>query len=202
MQAVVDASTIYDYVHLILSMDIPLMSKRYFKKTFSTDSYLGFSREITEADRRCIQWYYPIHHLNIRGRLRYNCIIRPIRFINWAFKVNRLSETNQFEKGANWFSLHYNLVSEVVAFPNLKMFLNSYLADEVYVQTILNRLKPEEDSLGDDDCTMAARYIDWEHGKPYTFGIGDLDELMSAKDTDFAFARKVTDPVVMDSLFK
>lgn len=64
----------YDYVHLISSSDIPLMTKEYFKTFFSKELYLGYSPE-SEKDNQRLSFYYPIDHLNIR---KHNGFIRLI----------------------------------------------------------------------------------------------------------------------------
>lgn len=48
---------------------------------------------------------------------------------------------------------------------------------------------------------MAARYIDWKRGTPYVFTKKDIPELKEKVNTKFAFARKVEDPSLIDSIF-
>ena len=48
--------------------------------------------------------------------------------------------------------------------------------------------------LAEDDNTMAACYIDWDRGQPYTYTMNDVDELQKAINTKYAFARKIKDP--------
>jgi len=68
------------------------------------------------------------------------------------------------------------------------------------VQTILGRFKNKQiDS--DDDNEQALRYVDWQRGTPYTFTKEDISELKNKLNTCYAFARKVKDPKIVDSLF-
>ena len=93
----------YDYLHLISSTDIPLMTKSYFKSFFSKKLYLGYSPK-TKYDYQRLSFYYPIDHLNIRN---HNNFIRFIKIFNLIFHVDRLKGRNIVPmKGPNWFSIH------------------------------------------------------------------------------------------------
>lgn len=81
----------------------------------------------------------------------------------------------------------------------MDIFALSFIADETYLQTILRSYKP--DRL-ENSNKMAARYIDWERGRPYTFTMPDVPELGSVANTQFAFARKVNNPEIVSALFK
>ena len=201
MSLVNSSCTDYDYVHLISANDIPLMTKKYFKNFFIKDAYLSFSKDVTAEDRHRIQWYYPIRSLNVRTVIGYQIILKPIIFFNRLIGINRLKTNFHVEKGAQWFSLRSRLVSEVLKYPNLGSFLHSYLADEVYIQSILHRYKPLNFTEKIENPKMAARYIDWKRGTPYVFQLSDVQELKKLIDTDYAFVRKVTDTRLMSQLF-
>ena len=81
----------------------------------------------------------------------------------------------------------------------MNIFNYSFCADELYLQTILNSYNP---NINIDDNEMAARYIDWKRGKPYTFTINDVEELKQLVNTKYAFARKISDFEIVDEVFK
>lgn len=197
--AVYESGINYDYVHLISSSDIPLMTKEYFKSYFSADVYIAFVDNVTDEIRNRIQWYYPFKHVNVRSRVGAWCILKPVLLFNRIFKIRRMQNSKIIQKGANWFSVRGTLVKEIVLFKDFKIFLHSYLADELYIQTILHRYKPQK--CAENDNEMALRYIDWNRGGPYTFNIDDTRELSELVNTKYAFARKVTDPRIMKKIF-
>lgn len=191
----------YDYFHLISSSDMPLMTKNYFKNFFSGASYIGFTKNVTEKERRRIQWYFPIRNMNVRKRINYRLIIKPLKIFNSLLRVNRNKLDLPIEKGTNWFSITRKLAKEIVEYPYFNRFLHSFLGDETYVQSILYGLKKRADWTINDN-SQAARYIDWERGRPFTFSIHDVQELRRLVNTKFAFARKVQDVELVDDVFE
>lgn len=189
----------YDYVHFISDSDIPLMDKEYFKNFFTKDTYIGFDNKITQKEIiKRIGYYYPAN-VDFR-KSRY--LLKIFQFVNEIFEINRLKNNNisKVYKGPNWFSIKYSYIDEIISYYDIKKFLHSYCADELLVQTILGRFKNKQiDS--DDDNEQALRYVDWQRGTPYTFTKEDVPELKSKLNTCYAFARKVKDPKIVDSLF-
>lgn len=205
-----DSNVKYDYCHLISANDIPLMDVKYFKTFFQTGSYyLGFVDYLEEKFKKRMKYYYPIRHLNVKRR-KY-VFLKFIEFLNKLFKVNRIKDKN-IEKGCNWFSMDSKYLKLLVNEDKFGMFKHTFASDEFYVQTLLSDLKPENISekynyLSDSErmnrsSNMALRYIDWHRGCPYVFNINDLEELLSVKNTKFAFVRKVYDADLCDKLFK
>lgn len=195
MKSVWDYKQDYDYVHLISSNDIPLMTKEYFKTFFNKELYLGFSPRNKEIYQR-LAFYYPIDHFNIRS---HKMILRFIKLINLTLHIDRLKDRNIIpEKGPNWFSIKNSFLPLILSYKNMNIFKHSFLSDETYLQTILKDYRPEQLS---EDNAMAARYIDWKRGEPYVFTKKNVSELKSVVDTKFAFARKVKDPNLVNEIF-
>lgn len=187
----------YDYVHLISSSDIPLMTKKFFKNFFTRDLYLGFSPTDQTVYKR-LSYYYPTNFVDARS-LHGKVIVKLFKIINHLFKVDRLSGKNiTINKGCQWFSIKYSYIKEILQFPDIDIFKNTFASDELYLQTVLDKYKTSESK---DDCKMAARYIDWNRGTPYVFGKDDIAELSRKVNTTFAFARKVFDPTIVDKIF-
>lgn len=199
----------YDYCHLISANDIPLMDVDYFKNFFESGShYLGFVDYLEDRFEKRMKYYYPIRHLNIK-RKKY-LYLKFVEFLNKLFKVNRIKDKN-IEKGCNWFSMDTKYLKPLVSEDKFSMFKRTFASDEFYAQTLLSNLKPENLSekynyLSDSErmnrsSDMALRYIDWHRGCPYVFGINDLEELKSKKNTKFAFVRKVYDSELCNEIF-
>lgn len=183
----------YDYLHLISESDIPLMSKDYFINFFAKSNsrnYVGYQSKDDKKILERINWYYPFGKFNLRSSWgRY--YVKFLKLINKTFKINRNCHNLNIYKGPNWFSITSNSAKEIVTFKYLKMFNHTYLADEILVQTILGNRHPDNVDLKGDDNLLAARYIDWERGKPYSFTDDDYSELISHVNANYAFARKI-----------
>ena len=102
-------------------------------------------------------------------------------------------------KGCNWFSLRSKYIPQLLLPKFNSIFEHTFCGDEEFVQTILNRFYDKEDLR--DDCTQAARYIDWKRGRPYIFRVQDVPELAKKVNTKYAFARKVDNPLIITKVF-
>ncbi|GAW99208.1 beta-1,6-N-acetylglucosaminyltransferase [Secundilactobacillus mixtipabuli] len=201
LETALNSSINYDYFHLISSSDMPLMTVNYFKKFFSGKSYVGFVEHTSEEERRRIEWYFPIRNMNVRKRINYSLIIKPLKVMNLFFKINRNKMNLPIEKGPEWFSITRGPAEKIVEYPYFNRFLHSFLSDEVYVQSILYKMK-DTDTQVPDDNEQAARYIDWNRGTPFVFGVQNIEELRSLVNTKYAFARKIQDAKIIDEVYK
>lgn len=188
----------YDYVHLISSSDIPLMTVEYFTNYFKKEMYVGFSSNIGLDDLKYrIGYYYP----NIDFR-RHRKLATSIVLINKLLGVNRLKNIKHknIRKGPNWFSMKSKYINKILSYQNKNIFFHSCCADELFLQTIFqnfenNQLKSKNDN------EQALRYIDWDRGNPYIFTKDDVYKLKKLKNTNFAFARKVENAKLVDLIF-
>lgn len=200
LESVKNNNAHYEWIHLISSSDIPLMTKDYFFSFFKENKkrlYLGFDRDSTQNSFR-LMYYYPIAHFNVR---KYHYVIKIIKGINRFFHVNRLKNKSiTLEKGSEWFSIRSTYIEKILKYPNYEIFDNSFLADETYLQTILAEYKPKV--INEEVNCMAARYIDWNRGKPYVFKADDIPELRKVVNTKYAFARKVYDEKIITDIFQ
>lgn len=189
----------YDYVHLISCNDVPLMTSNYFIDYFTNEVYLGFNDHFSNDElKKRLGFYYP---LNMDFK-KHGITTKIEKLGNIIFKINRVKYYPEirFKKGPQWFSIKSKYVSEILNFNN-SIFMHGYCADELFVQTILGRFEAQEPKNNNDNF-QAARYIDWNRGTPYVFTSKDVDELRSKVNTQFAFARKVSDPSIVDAIFR
>jgi hypothetical protein len=184
---------LYDYVHLVSAMDMPLMTVDYFKQYFTKEVYIGFSDPLKFKNR--LEGYYP-NNIDFR---KHRIIFGICRLFNSFLRINRLREKSNFQvhKGPNWFSIKGRYLSELVRY-DLSIFEHTCFPDEEFVQTILGKF--DDGNYSREDNAQAARYIDWHRGGPYVFTLRDVPELRKIVNTDFAFARKVMDPRVIDEV--
>ena len=192
------ASGKYDYVHLIYANDIPLMTVQYFISFFEKrhkQVFIGQSDYDENTEHR-VTYYYPFRHLNYRGKLAQKFVLPIVKRINALLHVNRQLGKSTVRKGPNWFSGPVYVIEAVLQYDDLQRFRHTYLGDEVLLQTVLANL-----SVTKNDNAAALRYIDWERGTPYLFGVEDVEELKSKVNTGFAFARKVMDTNVVMKIY-
>lgn len=191
----VNKLNVYDYIHLISSTDIPLMTDNYFKNYFKKDVYVGFNNNFTHEDAvDRIGYFYP----NIDFRKHKVCA-SIIRRCNKLLGINRIRNIRNIKKGPNWFSMKTKYINEVLN-SDLNEFMHSCCADEIFIQTILRRFEYNQINKKSDNA-RALRYIDWNRGTPYVFTMQDVNTLKSCVNTNYAFARKVYDANIVDQIF-
>lgn len=196
----VSQKKIYSMAHLISANDMPLMSKQYFLNFFKDGkSYLGFSEtpnNMTQETINRMKYYWPITGISLRNhRVIYKVIVK----LNQLLHINRLKKNNlELYKGSNWFSINTKYIEKILQ-ADLRPFYNTLCVDEMFLQTILKDLY--EPTNKDDNC-QSLRYIDWKRGNPYVFTMNDIDELRAVKNTQYAFARKVSDSAIIQAVFE
>ena len=191
----VQAHLPYDYVHLISCNDIPLMTKDFFINYFSKDVYIGYNHRFTNQEiRKRIGFFYP----NIDFR-NHKILTQIFKIGNKILNINRIKKhpNVDFKKGPQWFSIKSKYIPEIIHYNN-SIFMHGYFADELFIQTILGRFDIRKNV---NDNYQAARYIDWQRGTPYVFSAKDVKELKSKVNTQYAFARKINDPKIIDYIF-
>lgn len=189
--------TDYDYIHLISSNDLPLMTADYFKNYFSSDFYIGFHNPVTQSDIDRLRYVYP-NNMDFR---KHKVLTKGILYFNKLFNINKLKRINaeSIKKGPQWFSIKSKYIPEILNFKDLSLFKNCYCGDELFIQTIFNRFDNEQHF--EDDNAEASRYIDWNRGKPYTFKITDAEELKEKINSSYAFVRKIDDVRIGKEIF-
>ena len=92
--------------------------------------------------------------------------------IQKIFKINRLRNVKfELVKSEQWFSITHNTAEYVLEqYPRYKKyFLHSFIPDESFIYTIIN-----DSYLVNNMEKISLRYIDWNRGGPYIFGIDDF----------------------------
>ncbi|MBT8850034.1 hypothetical protein BTH91_09025, partial [Lactobacillus delbrueckii subsp. bulgaricus] len=184
MQAVQQSGK-YAMMHLISSVDMPLMTSEYMLDYFSDGrSYLGFeyaSDDIPDDVIERVKYYWPIDNISLRDHKLYGKLIHKI---NKLFKVNRLKGCDlKLGKGPQWFSVNTKYLQKILEFDK-RPFLHTNCIDEMFMQTILPELNSHSKRINDN--VQAVRYIDWNRGTPYVFTMNDIQELRDVVNTQYA----------------
>lgn len=191
----------YGYYHLLSGVDFPLKRpceiNEYFTSNYGVN-YIDFDSEDKDYSDR-VKYYHFFQNRIGKNRSFLMYVQKVLLFIQKVIKVNRLKDKNlKIYKGANWFSITYDLASYVVEnfYKYDKMFDFSICADEVFLQTIA-MASPYRDTIN-KNCL---REIDWKRGRPYIFRKNDFDELIKSQNF---FARKFSTQVdgeIIDKLY-
>lgn len=191
----------YGYYHLLSGVDFPLKRpceiNEYFTSNYGVN-YIDFDSEDKDYSDR-VKYYHFFQNRIGKNRSFLMYVQKVLLFIQKVIKVNRLKDKNlKIYKGANWFSITYDLASYVVEnfYKYDKMFDFSICADEVFLQTIA-MVSPYRDTIN-KNCL---REIDWKRGRPYIFRKNDFDELIKSQNF---FARKFSTQVdgeIIDKLY-
>ena len=191
----------YGYYHLLSGVDFPLKRPCEINEYFTSNygiNYIDFDSEDKDYSDR-VKYYHFFQNRIGKNRSFLMYVQKVLLFIQKVIKVNRLKDKNlKIYKGANWFSITYDLASYVVEnfYKYDKMFDFSICADEVFLQTIA-MASPYRDTIN-KNCL---REIDWKRGRPYIFRKNDFDELIKSQNF---FARKFStqiDSEIIDKLY-
>ena len=194
----------YRYLHLMSGIDFPLKSQdeihAFFRENDGKELVHFSAPEFNEEIVRRYRVYHPFQsRIGKKQNLLYQierCIVKAQLVLKHPRRdltpPSGGGELLTFCGGACWNSItgdfaRYLLQQRAV----IKQYFDKTIcADEIYIQTILynspfysNAYVPEftRDQRG------CQRYTDFTRGNPYTFEIGDFDELMNS---GYLFARK------------
>lgn len=196
----------FEWVHLISESDVPLMRPDYFleyfkNREFSDVEFDGYANQYNSR----IKYYMPIRSLEFKNNFWGLNLHRVLKIVNKFLRVNRLKKFEMpIYKGSNWVSLNKCDLKKVIEFDDFKAFLNSSLADELYVQTILGEefLDERIEEVRKDSRYMlkTSRFIDWNRGNPYEFKESDFLDLAIHLNTEYTFVRKIKSVILARKL--
>lgn len=193
IEAAVNNSTHYSYLHLLSGEDLPIKSQNYIHDFFNHNDgkeFIRFENSKFKYDSR-VKYFHTFQSWIPRNNIMLNKINNVYLKIQKFCRVNR-NNTVEFQKGTNWFSITENLAEYVLSKKEWirKTFRSSYCADEIFLQTIVHNSSFKEKLYKaeyNNDLEAIMRIIDWERGTPYIFDINDIEEIVNSK---MLFARK------------
>ena len=188
----------YAYYHLLSGVDLPIQSQDTIHTFFNAHPNRQFvtfwldKQNQKDLKRKVGRYYLFTHQLKNKKEWTHH----PTAFIrNLTLGVQKVIQYERtfnfdFRKGSNWFSITHEFALLAVRSKKriLSRFSHTLCPDEIFLQTILwnTSFKKEIYELTSPD-TNSMRLIDWERGKPYTWNIGDWNEIESSP---LFFARK------------
>ena len=167
----------YSYFHLLSGVDLPLKSAReiynFFEK--SGKNFIGIvSNEVWYSVRR-VKFYHPVTHM----RSYRNCKLlkgldRLLEYAQRVININRLKNINwKIIDGWQWFSITQEFCDYLLENTKIieSVFKNTISCDELVLQTLIYNSKYYDTLYDTSDLKNGSmRYIDWQRGKPYTWG--------------------------------
>lgn len=183
----------YSFYHLLSGQDLPIKNQNEIHGFFDAHKGVEFVRydllPFHNAERVYGHWLW-----NRSGVTHYHNLLYRLDMIiaRAAQRVARREYNVVFQKGDQWFSIGDEFARYVVSKRRWveSLFASSVCADEFFIQTLLWN-SPFKDcvyrQLGEANDDAIQRLIDWKRGAPYTFAIGDIEEL---KNSTQLFARK------------
>ena len=189
----------YDYYHLLSGVDLPIKPAQYIADFFEKHKGLEFFRIADDDENRRIifrntnYWYlFTRFSRSGIGRILQKLFIpRMMMNLQKLLKLSRCSKDGwTLYKGDQWLSITHDAVECILGHEEYirGRFKFTCCPDEIYKQTVLmNSGFAERVYVPIDTENAALRAIDWERGRPYTWRMNDVKELLASGNL---FARK------------
>ena len=200
----------YSYYHLLSGADLPLKSndERYYFFENSGKEFIGIvPKEVWYSVRR-VKFYHPfLRNSYYRKCKALKVLDRLSEYTQRACRVNRIKDfQGKVLDGWTWFSITDEFCSYIISKKEMiqKMFQYTIASDELFMQTMCYNSHFRERLYDMSDLKNGSmRYIDWNRGKPYTWGAveEDYEELISSP---YMFARKFDEGQmqIVDKIFE
>lgn len=190
----------YSYYHLLSGVDLPIKSMSYIYSFFESHSgtnFIGFGKpNPNELELKVGKRHYFRKHFrenNIAKRLIYKILRLIAEKVGNTIYPSMMDKCIEYKKGANWSCLTNDFVEYLLLQKTyiLEHYKRGYCCDEIYKQTLIWNSKFKDTIFNkDDEFYGCMRLIDWQRGRPYTFGADEDKDLRIIHQSDFLFARK------------
>lgn len=187
----------YSFFHLLSGVDLPIKPKAVIYNFFESNlnsNFVGIvPKEVYYSVRR-VKYY----HLFTKVSFYRNCKLlkvadRCFEYLQKLFFIDRLKGKKLcIIDGWQWFSINKEFTDYVLGNKMLikSTFKNTIASDELVFQTMAYNSEFRKTLFDENDLKKGSmRCIDWERGKPYTWGNDSSDFEMLIK-SECMFARK------------
>ncbi len=198
----------YTYFHLQSGACLPIKTQRYIHD-FCDNSGKEFIGIVPQEFSYCtnrIRVYWPFINTNIfRKHKPFKALCYSLAFLQKILGVNRLKNCDySIYNGWCNCSISHQFATHLLDFKDMifKMFHKTLAPDELWVHTLAYNSEFRERLYDVSDLRMGSmRYIDWERGRPYTWG-GAVNDLALLLNSPYLFARKFDENVNMEIVEK
>lgn len=186
----------YSYFHFFSGTDLPIKSQDFIHGFCDSvnKNFIGIVPKVFPYSTNRVKYYWPLLRTKIYKKYK---VIKGVSllstYIQRLFGVNRLRDSKlDIYNGWDWASITHEfalfLLSNQVEISH--MFNKCLCPSELWIHTLCYN-SSFRDTLYDEHNLKngSMRFIDWERGRPYTWGQdeGDFEKLVSSP---YLFARK------------
>ncbi len=187
----------YSFYHLLSGTDLPLKRADYIYEFFENNrskNFIGIVPNEVYYSIRRVKYYHFFTSLNsYRSSKLLKGLDRLFEYFQRLFFVNRIKEKDiKIIDGWQWFSVNMRFAKYILGNKSYidNIFKYSIASDELVFQTLAYNSCFRETLYDDTDLKNGSmRYIDWERGRPYTWGQDEKDYELLMK-SPYMFARK------------
>lgn len=201
----------YHYYHLLSGMCLPLKTQDEIHAFFRDQDkeFIGMVRNGGGYAKNHANYYHPFLHNSVYRKSKpLKALDRAFMYLQKAVGFDRLKGQNlTISTGWTWFSITHRHCRHLVEHRPFieRVFRYTVASDELFMGTMVVNFGLEDrvyniNTIEQNDFTIGCkRLINWDRGKPYTWGRfspeEDFDELMSSH---CLFARKFDERVDFD----
>lgn len=194
---------------MLSGLDLPIKSQDQIHSFYKDEERLFIGTAPGEGKYQLshVMYSYPLLKLKTYRKSIILKVLNEILVqIQKILKINNVSKFMRngmhFYDGWTWFSITDDFSRYVLQNEKLikQLFKRAKAPDEMFLQTLaMNSHFKERLASISNLKNGSMRCIDWTRGKPYTYRISDLDELM---DSPCLFARKFDENVDNDIIIQ
>lgn len=167
----------YSYFHLLSGVDLPIKSAReiysFFEK--SGQNFIGIVPNEVYYSVRRVKFYHPFTHMRSYRNCKFlKGMDRLLEYVQKFIGINRLRNINwKIIDGWQWFSITNEFCDYLLDNKEKieSLFKYTISCDELVLQTLIYNSEYYNTLYDTEDLKNGSmRWIDWERGKPYTWG--------------------------------
>lgn len=198
----------YTFFHLLSGSDMPVKTEKEIYNFFETNrdkNFIGIVPNESYYSVRRVKYYHLLLHNSIYRKCKVlKAMDRFLEYIQKLIRINRIKNRCwKFYDGWTWFSITSEFAKYVLNKKDTirKIFQYSIASDELVMQTLgYNDIHFRKTFFDTENLKRGSmRYIDWNRGRPYTWGRADYEELINCP---MMFARKFDEEYNMEIIEK
>lgn len=198
----------YHYYHLLSGMCLPLKTQNELHRFFDGQDkeFIAMARNGGGYTHNYAGYYHILLHNPLFRRCKaLKAVDRVLMYAQKCLGVDRLRNQNlMISTGWTWFSITHSFCRHLVEHRDFieRIFRHTVASDEMVLGTMVvnfgleDRIYDINDEKKNDYTKGGMRLIDWERGKPYTWGTAATEEdFRILMNSDCLFARKFDERV-------
>ena len=194
----------YTYFHFFSGTCLPIKSQKYIHEYCDQcqKEFIGIvPREFWYSTKRVKFYWFFLNSVHYKPHKSVKAFSRVLAWMQKLIGIDRLSKYDGIiYNGWDWASITHDFADYLIDKENMisAMFTKTLCPSELWLHTLAYNSKFKDCLYDVSDLRKGSmRYIDWERGRPYTWGrdSGDFELLM---DSPYFFARKFDEKVNMD----